>query len=780
MTDVAGERRVLSLFEQMLVITDDERETWLRQRTGDDAKLRDRLLQLLAAERTIAIRTGAAFDRVAPAAVPKRIGAYRIGDAIGSGGMGTVYLAERSIDDFEHRVAIKLIKPGLFSDALTERFQRERQLLARLNHPHIARLYDGGMLDDGTPYFVMEFVEGSKLVDWVDDHRPHLERRLDLFQQIAEAVRYAHQHLIIHRDLTPANVLVTNDGQAKLIDFGIARSPAGDTDGPGPSAKPDRIATPGYGAPEQLEQAPASTLADIYSLGKILEFLVGRDGNPELDAIVQKAANIDPGARYDGVASLLADIKRYFRAQPVEAFSGRRRYALKKFANRQKFAVTAAIVGALALVAGFAAMLTGFQEARLAQSVAEKQLAETQSMADFLMFDVYDELSRVPGTTASRLLIAENAQTYLNDIAARDSRPSVQLRAGRGLYRLAQVTGGFAPGNAGELRQGLDYLGQSAALFQPLLESRPSDDMRLAAARTEIALMRSKGASYVDIAAAIHHGERALEILGSVQKPSAAVIAAEAEAYRHLGDFLACCSTEPERGIRLLKGGYAKVKAAPAAFVGDPRVRRAKNDLLNLNAGVAILTGGYEDGIPLFRQALAAQSALVDETGQPEDFDLQAVIASNLARTLLHIGRPKEAEKVIAPVHRQALQAVRADPLDNRLQRHLATISLAHAWIAAERGDVPAAQAHLGEGLDYARRADGPGGIESLPSLSYAHHLQEASEAQWALRQTQAACATMREALQMYRDYAETLSLPMTSQRYRVARMEQRLVSCPA
>jgi serine/threonine protein kinase len=208
-----------------------------------------------------------------------RVGAYTLIREIGSGGMGTVYLAVRHDDAFEKRVAIKILKRGMDSDSIVRRFRNERQILASLQHPYIASLLDGGTTAEGLPYFAMEYIEGRRIVDYCDAHQLDTSARIELFRTVCAAVQYAHQNLIIHRDIKPANVLVTPDGTPKLLDFGIAKllNPelAGETIAP--TAAGPQLMTPEYASPEQVRGEPVTTATDVYSLGVLLyELLTGR------------------------------------------------------------------------------------------------------------------------------------------------------------------------------------------------------------------------------------------------------------------------------------------------------------------------------------------------------------------------------------------------------------------------------------------------------------------------------------------------------------------------
>jgi serine/threonine-protein kinase len=291
--DVETERAAMELLEEALERPSADQIPYIESRADLPDEVRRQALALLSSDRDepAPIRTGGAgqslVDEDAP---PPDLPGYRFVRQLGRGGMGTVWLAERDGAGFEHRVAIKLIKPGVMIEALVDRFRRERQILARLNHPHIARLYDGGETADGQPYIVMEYVEGRTLLEWLFEEKPPLAERLAMFRQIGQAVEFAHQNLIIHRDLTPNNVLVAGSSQAKLIDFGIARPHVAEQDQAPPSPLSGLSLTPGFAAPERKWGAASNTLTDIYSLGRILALLLEHCAEPELDAVATRAA----------------------------------------------------------------------------------------------------------------------------------------------------------------------------------------------------------------------------------------------------------------------------------------------------------------------------------------------------------------------------------------------------------------------------------------------------------------------------------------------------------
>lgn len=480
MTDPSVERAAIALFDAMLDVPEAERDAWIEERTEGQLELRRRLQAIRDADRRASMRTGGAPDMLEEEAQPERIGAYRIVERIGRGGMGSVYRGERATGDFDHKVAIKVIKPGLLSEALVERFQRERRTLAQLSHPHIAQLYDGGETEQGSPYIVMELVEGLPLLQWADERNLDKRDRLALFVDICHAVAFAHRNLIVHRDITPSNLLVTREGVVKLIDFGIAR-PAEDGDKDSPSTTPGSVAslslTPGYAAPERMTGRRVTTAADTYSLGKILEKLVpARDVDPELTAIVARATALRPQDRYPTADALADDIDAWAMGHPVAAMDGGRRYRTRKFILRHRTAFVASAVALILLLGSFALTLAANVQAQRARANAEHRFSETRSIAKTLLFDTYDEVSRAPGSTRARALLARRGLAYLDALAADPKAPTdVRIETGLGYLRLAQVTGGGLSSQLGRYEDANSLLAKAEALLKSVLTSEPDN-----------------------------------------------------------------------------------------------------------------------------------------------------------------------------------------------------------------------------------------------------------------------------------------------------------------
>jgi serine/threonine protein kinase len=335
--------------------------------------------------------------------IGERLGIYRIVREIGRGGMGSVYLALRDDQEYHKEVALKIVKRGMDTAEVLERFRYERQILANLEHPYIARLFDGGSTADGVPFFVMEYIEGKPVNAFCRDNSLSLRARCELFIRILEAVAYAHRSLVVHRDLKPANILITADGTPKLLDFGVAKLLSGD-EGDHTLTPNLRPFTPGYASPEQVRGLPITTSTDIYSLGAILyELLIGKPAQPiesntpaeierivcdtdvprpsmqahglpsDLDNIVLMAMRKQPERRYQSAVQFAEDLRRHLDGRPVIARQDSLRYRATKFVLRNWLQVAAASVVAASLIAGLGISLVQTHRAKAARSNAEAE-----------------------------------------------------------------------------------------------------------------------------------------------------------------------------------------------------------------------------------------------------------------------------------------------------------------------------------------------------------------------------------------------------------------------
>lgn len=320
------------------------------------------------------------FDQDRDERAGQTVGNYRIIHEIGRGGMGTVFLAERADGEFEQRVALKVVRRSFADTELKRRFRRERQILASLNHPNIARLMDGGVSDDGEPYLVMEYVEGARIDNYCQERGLSTRERLSLFLDVCRGVSYAHQHLVVHRDIKPSNILVTKDSVPKLLDFGIAKLINEEQTGEHTRTEM-RAFTLEYASPEQVRGEQITTASDVYSLGVLLrDLLHGSKRLPdkkiasvELENIVAMARREDPTRRYASAVQLAEDVQRYLDGLPVRAQKDSFSYRAGKFVKRNKIGVAAAAIVLLTLIGGIIATVWQARRATNAARIAAEQ-----------------------------------------------------------------------------------------------------------------------------------------------------------------------------------------------------------------------------------------------------------------------------------------------------------------------------------------------------------------------------------------------------------------------
>ncbi len=450
-------------------------------------------------------------DLVPPPKVGERVGAYELLSELGQGGMGMVYLARRADDHFQKRVAIKLIRPGMASDFALQRFRSERQISASLEHPNIARLLDGGATPDGKPYFVLEYVEGEPLTAYCERRSMPVPERLRLFLEVCSAVMYAHQNLVVHRDIKPNNILVTADGEPKLLDFGIAKLLDPESaDAAGETGTLFRMMTPDYASPEQIRGERITTTSDVYALGVVLyELLAGKkpyritgntpgelmrvvcERDPEkpsvtansrelrgdLDAIVGKAMRKEPERRYPSVAALADDIRHHLDGRPVLARRGTLVYRAGKFARRHRIALAAAAVAAVALAGGIVLTLREAARARAAEARAQRRFDDVRKLSSSFLFEVHDSIRELPGSTPARALIVKRALEYLDDLSreAEDDR-ALRRELAEAYMKVGDVQGNAYMANLGDVPGALQSYAKAIALLEPLVQSGTADD----------------------------------------------------------------------------------------------------------------------------------------------------------------------------------------------------------------------------------------------------------------------------------------------------------------
>lgn len=434
--------RVQSLFLEALELRPEERGVFLDRTCAGEDEVRSEVESLLANDGAGEHDIAEALEHTARSLLESenlagtRLGAWRVIKEIGRGGMGTVYLATRDDDQFQKRVALKVVKRGMDTAELLSNFRRERQILAHLDHPYIARLIDGGSTPQGQPFLVMEYIEGKPIDVYCRDQALDVEPRCRLFLKVCEAVSYAHRKLVIHRDLKPSNILVTADGSPKLLDFGVAKLLDPELQsGSTLTLQVGRLLTPEYASPEQVRGEPVGTVSDVYALGAILyELLTGvkaqhldtyspaelervicdtevvppsvriapsdarmrRRLSGDLDNIVLMAMRKEPEQRYSSVDLFAEDVYRHLRARPVKARPPSLTYRFGKFARRNRLWLAAWGLVLLSLVTGTWAALREAHRARIEQQRAEARLSQMVELANRALFDVHGSIERLP------------------------------------------------------------------------------------------------------------------------------------------------------------------------------------------------------------------------------------------------------------------------------------------------------------------------------------------------------------------------------------------------
>ena len=442
-------KRVQELFDEAVELEPEARREFLYEAAGGDETLITEVEELLRHDNesndslyvSLKDQATGAFDER-----PRRetIGKYRVVRELGQGGMGTVYLATRADDEYQKEVAIKLVPAVVDRDELMRRFRAERQIMASLEHPNIARLLDGDTTTDGIPYVVMEYVRGRPIDQYCKEEHLAVDDKLRLFLKVCDAISHAHRNLIVHRDIKPGNILVSDDGEPKLLDFGIAKI-LDTSDGPALTRSGMRMMTPEYASPEQARGLPVNTSSDVYSLGVLLNKLLtgalpydletreiggvekviceqppARPGsiNPgidsELDDIVAMALRKEPERRYGTVAAFAGDIERYLTNQPITARRDSAGYRASKFVRRNLLAVSAATLVAVALVGGITMASVGLIRAQQAEAQARREADISKSVAESFV-NLFRQADRL-GQTHQQVTVAELLDKGIEEI----------------------------------------------------------------------------------------------------------------------------------------------------------------------------------------------------------------------------------------------------------------------------------------------------------------------------------------------------------------------------
>jgi serine/threonine-protein kinase len=698
--------RLAPILDEVLDLPAEQRATYLERACEGDSPLRAELEAFLLADEASGefleesaeayLESMAATglgDRSAPTGAV--LGPYRVSRELARGGMGAVYLAERADGQFDQRVALKLIRSGLESAELRRRFLTERQILARLNHPHIAKLLDGGVSPDGRPWFAMEYVEGEPLTAYCERRQLSIPERLRLFSDVTEAVRYAHQSLVVHRDLKPSNIFVTGDGQVKLLDFGIAKLLAdgeqrGRTGGTPDTRTELRVLTPEYAAPEQVRGEPVTTATDVYALGAVLyELLAGirahrferhtpaevervvcdtepdppsaapavpdrlrRTLRGDLDTIVLKALQKQAARRYPSAEALLEDLRRYQSGRPITARADSFAYRTRKFLKRHRAGVAAGLALLVALIGGLAATVW---QAR----AAAREAVKAREVKDFVvnLFQVSDPAESRGREITARELLQRGVQRV---DSALGRQPEVQQELLGVLGKIHRELGLYAQADTlfrrsvkvAERAYGPDHPEVAARLTDLGTALKELGQPAQAESVYEIALRirrRALSPDHVDVAASMGQLANTLADAGKYARAESLYRAALAIDMKQLGPKDLEVATDLESLGVLLSDYMERLQEADSVYRAALAIRLRHFDsghplVLNLLGNIAGNLHGmgrYVEAESLYRQTLAGRRQ-IHPNGHPD----VAYSLHTLASLLEERGRWAEAESL--------------------------------------------------------------------------------------------------------------------------------------
>jgi tetratricopeptide (TPR) repeat protein len=735
-------RRTRDLFEAALEVAGDERTGWLHQACAEDPDLEREVSVLLRASQQEGLLDEPILPPAAePPSRPDHLGPYEILDEIGRGGMGTVYRAVRTDETFRKVVAIKVIGGAGLDRGLTDRFQRERQILATLEHPNIARILDGGSVGNA-PYLVMEYVEGERIDQYCESRRLTVRERLALFSQVCAAVDYAHRNLIVHRDLKPGNVLVTADGTVKLLDFGIAKMLSPEEQ---PLATMTLQLTPDYASPEQFRGDRVTPASDVYSLGVMLfQLLTGGERprrttgsnlmeiarnmsqeNPpapstkapagvrgeligDLDCIVLAALAADPERRYASAGRLADDLERFRNRLPVWAHADSRAYRARKFVSQYRVLLSAAVTVVLALSLGV--VTTAIQRSRAEQALvvaeaqrklAERRYQDVRSLATGVLFDIYDQIRGLEGASEARRVAATKALQYIDGLY-QQSHDDMGLAAelASAYERVGDILGNIADSSVEGAQAALPPYTKALSLRERVAASKPGD----AAAREALARAHEHlGVGYLGVGKgqeAVASFEAALRLENDRPSFRAEMSDRLCSAYALLSDF--------DRSL-----GYCR---EALTLVQSPQIGLAAADRDKLTArimrqyGIFLrLTGRNREAITWLNDAAGRLSILVRK--EPDQASLRRSYASMLpmlARAYEDTGQAVEADKAWNNARTRLADILPSSSTDSQVVLALSyTLKRIawnhyHAFQAGKGGET--GEAEMRQALEYSER----------------------------------------------------------------------------
>jgi serine/threonine protein kinase len=718
--DPATERffEIETIFQEVIDAPEEARELLIEARSKGDSQLISevrRLLEAYEAEQE-AERTGRSISGThGGLSRPRRVGPYETDRLLGRGGMGAVYLAHRADGQFNQQVAIKLIDLPLATDMFRERFRQERQILAELQHPYIARFLDGGVTSEGDLYLVMEYVDGRPIHRYCDEQKLSIPQRLGLFLEICEAVEFAHQHFIVHRDLKPDNILVASDGAPRLLDFGTAKliAPTAERLNSALTREGFSSFTPQYASPEQILGGTITAASDTYSLGVLLYYLVTgtlpyelkeltvgemirvicetsprRPEHPagrrkkldtDLQAILMKALRKEPQDRYRSVEFLASDIRAYLARQPVSALKGGLRYRAGKFIRRNRLPVLIGSLLVISLLAGVTGILWQSHLTNIQRRKAEARSADLRQLSNSFLSELNQAIRELPGSTGAQKILVSRVLDHLNRMAAdaHDDRQA-QLDLANAYIQIGQVQGDAYFQNTGDTPGALDDFDKAIAIARTLSTSNRGDReaLRILAlalrSRSETLFRAGRTPEAVPL---IREATSTFDRLTEDSSTPASLLEEAANVYGVMGD---------ELGQPMI-GSLNDVSGAIAAYRKDLSlvIRAQKLDPLRARAhrtaAVALMRIGEIEmdtdptqAIHDLDQGLQFLDALpASEQANFGPARTRSAALHRKAIALNELGSYDEAARLLHEVYHADLKRQSADPLDIRLLEDL-------------------------------------------------------------------------------------------------------------
>jgi tRNA A-37 threonylcarbamoyl transferase component Bud32/tetratricopeptide (TPR) repeat protein len=754
--DADRQPRIRAVFDEVASLPGGpDRQARLEALTAGDPQLRADVDGLLAAHDAAGafLEHGpgvASLDDPGPDVLGRRIGPYEVVREIGRGGMGAVFLAVRVDDQYRKQVAIKVVRAAVDRDVLDARFARERQILASLDHPDIARLIDAGTTASGLPYLVMDYVDGTAIDEYCERGQLTIEARLALFRRVCDAVQYAHAHLIVHRDLKPRNILVTADGTPKLLDFGIAKLlGSDDATSAGLTAVTDtglRVMTPEYASPEQARGEAVTIAADVYSLGVVLfQLLTGqrpyrwtttrldeivkaiceapaarpstvvaepaaRRLRGDVDAIVLTALRKEPERRYASVNQFSEDIRLHLAGHPVVARTDAWSYRVGKFTRRHRVGVVAAALVAISLVTGLGIAVwqarLAREERRIADAErarAERRFQDVRRLANSFLFTFHDAIATLPGSTSARKLVVSTGLEYLDSLAAEATGdPRLQEELAAAYDKVGDVQGSPTGANLGDVVGALASYRKAEQIRQALVAHAPGDAEareRLGSSAVKIAdALIGRG----DLKAAVAQYQAVRTVREDALRLSPAKVsirAGLAEVTGRLCSTLIAVGDVPgalqncARNGELLRGLLHDAPTAPTA--GTWSMQLALNGIATGNA--QRLSGDAKTAASTLRAAITSIDAMLASgpNGAAPNADLQrrlAVAYAYLANAQVDLGDIRGASESYGGAVDRLSRLATLDPANARFRTDLVYMLTKRGELLVRGGDAATAR----------------------------------------------------------------------------------------